>query len=102
RPQTSKARARRAGRSAPQIRGEESRSRASAHHEVAEGGAGRLPFYLEVTGVHSLERLRDDLARLGVEMDVVAMQVHLAVGVAGDVDGHGVVVCGLEVARRHG
>src|SRR6202030_3421043 len=66
-----------------------------------ERSARGLPLDVEIAGVNGLERVRGDLSRLAVEMDVVAVEVHLPVGVAAHVDGHGVVLVGGQLARLH-
>src|SRR5205823_14634288 len=47
------------------------------------------------------ELLRDGLTRFRVEVDVVTMQMDLAVGVARDAERHAVVLVRLQIARGH-
>ena len=58
--------------------------------------ARRLPLDLAAAGLVGGEGVRDRLARLGLERDVVLVQVDLAVLVAGDVDGDGVALVRLQ------
>src|ERR1700730_10115914 len=68
---------------------------------MTEMGARRFPLDLEVACLIGFECVRDDLAGLGVEVDVVAVRVDLAICVAADIDCDGVVMVGTERIGRH-
>src|SRR3989442_9824365 len=60
-----------------------------------------IPTRSEVTRLVGGELLCDGLTRFRLEVDVVTMQMDLAVGVAGDVERHAVVLVRLQITRSH-
>src|SRR6266480_4576912 len=102
RPRTGKGRAERSGRSAGRSHAGRCGRRASGtYRERAEVHARLLPLDVAAAGLVSYEAVTHGLPRLRLERDVVLVQVHLAVLIAGDVDRDVVAHVRLQLSRAH-